>query len=290
MALGDKRRIYLWILLLGVLLLYVMISTYKFIEVNNYLEAEKNDLQTELTSLIEDYNVALGEKSSLQTELSISKERIEGLVDSMAQFEITLNLLREFKKEVRALKQETKELFHLADSLDRANQVLLVQRNEARSSLKKQERVNKKLKKTQKELLQTLKQSADLEISHLRVSAITNNGEAYEETIRAKETHKLKTCFSLLRNPLAEKGKRTFHIVAASPKEKVLGKRKGAKFKVSRKETKYYSAKKRVSYNGDNLDVCIYVSAKRTDYVRGVYLIGLYMEGKFVTEEELLLR
>lgn len=285
-----SKREWLFVALILILIVYSVMSYIKFGQIKDFLTEEKENLEIELSELASQYEKAVFEKNSLKTELIEKKERISRLVDSVKKIDITMALLREYKEQIRVLQEEKKELFYLADSLDMANQILKVQRDEARSTLKSQVSLNSKLTVTNNKLQETIENSSLLDIANLESSSLAIDDGIYEETLASGSTHKIKTCFTLLKNKLAKKGDKKVYVVAINPQDSIVAKRKANYFIDPDGLKRYYSAHKEVYYENEDLDVCVYISGSKREYVSGIYLIGVFIDGLFKSEQELLLK
>ena len=284
-----KIRLYVLVSLLLLLLMYIPYSTYKFYEVNNYLETEKNRLFGNLEDLKQEYAVALEEKSSLQDELNSSLNRIKGLTDSLADFKTTITLLKYMRKELDIMREEKKQLFFLADSLDRANQILTIQRDEARSSLAHQENVNQRLKQKNSSLSQTLSKTSIIEMDPIRVTPLTYDGDTYVVTESYEDVNKLKVCTRLMKNSFAKTGRKTLTLVIVTPQEEILGQSRDKIFTIKGSSDKrYYTSERKITYEGESIDVCVYTTGK--NYSRGVYLASMFLDRELKSEQEFILR
>lgn len=284
-----KVRLYLLVSLLLVLLMYIPYSTYKFYEVNTYLEEEKTRIFKDLQNLQQEYAVALEEKESLKDDLTLSYGRIKNLTDSLSEFKATLTLLKYMRNELEVMREEKKQLFFLADSLDRANQILTIQRDEARYSLTQQENVNDQLRQKNSNLTQTLSKTSIIEMDPIQVSTLTYDGDSYVPTQSYEDVNKLMVCTRLMKNSFAKVGKKVLTLVIVTPEEQILGQNKSRTFKIKgSNDNRYYTAKRTVNYEGESLDVCVYATGK--NYSRGVYLASMFLDRELKSEQEFILR
>ena len=102
---------------------------------------------------------------------------------------------------------------------------------------------------------------------------ITRKSGKIVDTQRSKRADKIRACFSLSPNAIAEKGDRMLYIQVINPKNNLLGENEVLEFENG---TLNYSASTKVFYENEELDVCSMVAANENDLVEGVYTINIF--------------
>ncbi len=288
----QKKIKWLYIILC-IMTAFTIFNIIRNYQVQSFLEEQKKEVEEDLTKMTQSYDIVLADKDSLNESLIQERARIQSLVDSVKTLNASLSTLKYYKRQVRTLRREKRELFLLADSLDRVNQILTTQRDDAEEKLKKQLNITKNLDEKNKKLSKDIELGSTMEARNINIEGIIieNNGEI-NITNRARRADKLRVCFVLGKNNLVKEGTKTIYAVVNTPQNKLLGKQiKGERFFTTHTgEKRPYSAKINVYYERENLDVCIYVSALKQNLVKGKYLVGLFAEGKFIGEKQLTLR
>ena len=271
---------------------YIVYAYFESKEVEEYLIQEKNEISSDLANLRNQYNGVVIENDTLSTRFRENQERIEGLRDSVDQMKASVQVLRKYKRLVRQMQNEKKQLFLLADSLDRMNQILVVQRDLAEEKLQAQTIMSEKLADQNLKLAKEVEKGAVVDIFNLRAEGVkVSSSGRVSETTRARRSDKVRVCMTLGRNKLAKVGEKNIYIRIATPDNKLLGVSiPGEKSFTVEGEKLDYSAKTVVYYEQDNLDVCIYAEGSEDELIPGVYLIAVYEDGFFIGETEMKLK
>lgn len=271
---------------------YIVYAYFESKEVQGYLTQQKNEIEGELATLQNQYNGIVIENDTLNTKFREQQLRIKGLKDSVSQMEASVQLLRKYKKLVRQMQSEKRELFLLADSLDRMNQVLVVQRDLAEQKLQEQTIMTEKLADQNLKLAKEVEKGAVVDVYNLRSEGVkVSSSGRVSETTRARRTDRIRVCMTLGKNKLAKVGEKNLYIRIATPNDKLLGVAvPGEKSFSVEGEKLDYSAKTVVYYEQENLDVCIYAEGTEDELVPGVYLIAVYEDGFFIGETEMKLK
>ena len=99
---------------------------------------------------------------------------------------------------------------------------------------------------------------------------------------KAGRVDKYKSCFTLGRNLIAEKGNRVVYLRVINPAGEVVSAGGDmSNFTTKDGNSLQFSEKKQVYYENENIDMCIYVDAPEESAV-GVYNIEIYCEGLLI--------
>ncbi len=274
-----------------VCLVFLVYNYQKNRKVETYLKQEKAELVSQLDSIQVQYDEVLTSNDSLSDDIRQKRADIEALKRTLSGLKASVGMLRKYKGEVRRLRGENKRLYELADSLKRTNSTLLVQRDSAQSQLQQQQQRTEKLEEQNLVLAQKVARGAQVSAGNIRAAGIriSNNGRI-SNTSRAARVGKLRVCFTIGKNNLTEPGEKTLYVKVSTPDNRILGGQSGAgEFAVGGK-TDRFSAKTTVYYEGDPLDVCIFVAGDRDSFVKGQYWVALYDDQGFIGETQLSLR
>src|SRR5690606_19816682 len=121
---------------------------------------------------------------------------------------------------------------------------------------------------------ETIKKGSIVKATDLRGEAviIRNSGKVVD-TKRASRADKIRTCFTLTPNAIAQKGDRILYVQVINPRNKMMGDNVVKQFE---DKNLNYSASTNVFYENDELDVCILVNSTESDLVEGRYTINLF--------------
>jgi len=248
-------------------------------------EAEKKQLLVEKQKIKQDlddmqlmYEEAKETLSGTNDELELARQTITELQNQVAEMELSYEMVKRYKNEVMKLRREKRELFSLSDSLDRLNQRLIKERDQANSELadfkKKNGELETKTEAMSKSLLESMKLSAvDVKAHGVQVKG---NGKI-EEVDKAKKTDKIRVCFKFARNYLADAGERVVYTIVKGPKGDIVG--KSTQTFAYRGENLNFSSSRKIYFENKTLDVCTFVKASDKELPEGKYTAFIYVDG-----------
>ncbi len=238
------------------------------------LEQQKSDIEQELESLIANYDEVIQDNELKDKDLLAARERIEILLDSIKGAEANVALIGRYKAEIGRLKNERKMLFRRADSLIFANQRLALERDSTTNVLAKTYLVVDSVSQSNTAMAETIKKGSTVNATDLRGDAvIVRKSGKIVDTRRSSRADKVRTCFTLAPNSIAEKGDRLLFVQVINPKNNLLGDKESMTFDET---VLAYSASTKVFYENEELDVCILVNAAEDDLIEGRYVINVF--------------
>lgn len=238
------------------------------------LEMQKADIEQELEGLIANYDEVIKDNELKDKDLLAARERITILLDSVKGAQANIGLIERYKVEVGRLKQERSMLFKRADSLIAANKQLAMERDSTSMELTNTRMIVDSVSSENMTMNETIKKGSIVKATDLRGEAviIRNSGKVVD-TKRASRADKIRTCFTLTPNAIAQKGDRILYVQVINPKNKMMGDNVVKQFE---DKNLNYSASTNVFYENDELDVCILVNSSESDLVEGRYTINLF--------------
>ena len=238
------------------------------------LEHQKLDIQQELESLIANYDEVIQDNELKDKDILAARERIEILLDSVKNTKANVALIGRYRAEIGKLKNERKMLFRKADSLILVNQQLAMERDSTSNVLEKTYLVVDSVNLKNTELAETLKKGSALKATDLQGEAvIVRKSGKIVDTRRSSRADKVRSCFTIVPNAIAEKGDKVLFIQVINPKNNLLGDGDSIEFG---NKLLSYSASTKVFYENDELDVCILVNAAEDDLIPGRYVINVF--------------
>lgn len=238
------------------------------------LESQKADIEKELEGLIANYDEVIKDNELKDKELFAARERITVLLDSVRDSKANMALIERYKVEIGKLKQERVMLFRRADSLIAANERLVMERDSTTHELNTTRFEMDSVSQQNQKMTETIKRASVIKAKNMRGEAviIRNSGKVVD-TRRASRADKIRTCFTLAANPVADAGNRTLYVQVINPKNNVMG---DNTVKTFEDKNLNYSASTNVFYENEELDVCILVNANDSDLISGNYIINLF--------------
>ncbi len=238
------------------------------------LEQQKAEIEIELQDLIANYDEVIQENELKDKDLISARERIEILLDSVRGAEANIGLIRRYKAEIGRLKDERKLLFRRADSLLKANQMLAIQMDSTNTILSETIRIVDSVGEENIAMANTIKKGSVVKATDLRGEAvIVRKSGKIVDTRRASRADKVRICFTLAPNIIAQTGDRLLFVQVINPENNLLGERTSIEFEEG---TLNYSATTKVFYEQEELDVCVLVDATEENLVAGRYIINVF--------------
>jgi len=282
-----------WLIgILAVLLVALTVFTVKLYndskENATNLELQKMDIEQDLEELIANYNIAISENQSKDKDLIAARERISLLLDSVKDSQANVDLIRRYRVEVGKLKNERTVLFRKADSLQMLANRLTVERDSTTVVLGETIKVVDSISLQNLALEKVVAKGSALKVSGLKTEGvIVRNSGKIVNTDRASRADRIRTCFSLNANEIAEKGDRLLFVQVINPKNNVIGEKAMVNFE---DKVLTYSATSNVFYENEALDVCVLINALEADLIPGNYSINVFDGPRLVATSTLKLK
>ena len=237
---------------------------------------EKNKVIKDLENMLLQYDSLSTTNDSINAELISAKAKVEKLLSEAKNNKWTIYKLR---KEAATLREIMKGYVVTIDSLNTLNVELRAENAEVTRRYSEQKQVNEELQETNKSLGEKVRLGARLKAMDMVALAqrVKNNG-VHRETNRANKTEKIKTCFTIDKNDVAETGSKTIFLRITSPNGKVLAEKTDESNMFEFEETKgLFSVKKVFDYDRKEVDISMYWDV--TDaLVPGEYLVEAYVD------------
>jgi hypothetical protein len=252
------------------------------------LKSEKFEIESDLEHLIADYNKVIQDNEIKDKELIEAKKRIAALLIRVKDSEANIALIKRYRNEIGRLKDERSLLFKRADSLIAVNKLVVAERDNAFLELDKTKKFADSISKKNQVLSDKIKTGSVVQAINLRGSGviIKNNGKI-TDTQRSRRANKIRICFALAANEIAEKEDKLLYIQVINPKNNLLGEREVLNFENG---TLNYSISTKVFYEKEELDVCVLVNSKEEDLLKGLYNINVFDGSTLIATSKMILK
>jgi len=289
---SNNNRAKILIGLLVVLLVSLAGYTYTLIQQNKetvlFLEADKAEVQKELEAIVVSYNEILQDNELKDKELIAARDRIVVLLDSVKNYKANLSIINRYKAQVRALKNERTQLFIRADSLLFVTQRLAIEKDSTTAVLNKTIKVVDSVTTANTQLFNSLEKGALIGITNLDATAIiVRKGGKIKETKRASRADKIRVCYTIAPNTLAQAGDRVLYVQVINPDNNIIGDKSNITFG---QDLLTYSKSESVFYENQALDVCAIVGTKGQDVLKGLYTINIFDAQRQIGSTTLMLK
>lgn len=250
-------------------------------------EAEKNELQHDLDSLMVEHNtikVSYGALSdSLRAKDSIIQQNaaeIKKLLDTEYEYNI-------IRKKLARLQKVAQGYVHQMDSLYTVNRELTAENDRIRQVVKTEQNRNQNLMRDKEELKEKMNQAAFLKAYDVTATPykLKSGGTKEQVTDKASRTDRLKICFTIGENPLVTGGKKIIYIRIQRPDNVVVIKSKYDTF-VFNGQTLPFSLREDITYEGKAMNVCVNWNKKDNDKaaMKGRYVVSVFADDKAIGE------
>ena len=289
---SNNNRAKILIGLLVVLLVSLAGYTYTLIQQNKetvlFLEADKAEVQKELEAIVVSYNEILQDNKLKDKELTAARDRVIVLLDSVKDYKANLSIITRYKAQVKGLKNERVQLFKRADSLLVVTQRLAIENDSTTAVLIKTIKVVDSVTTANTQLFNSLEKGALIGITNLDATAIiVRKGGKIKETKRASRADKIRVCYTIAPNTLAQAGDRVLYVQVINPENNIIGDKSNITFG---QDLLTYSKSESVFYENQALDVCAIVGTKGQDVLKGLYTINIFDAQRQIGSTTLMLK
>ena len=289
---SNNNRAKILIGLLVVLLVSLAGYTYTLIQQNKetvlFLEADKAEVQKELEALVVSYNEILQDNKLKDKDLIAARDRIIVLLDSVKDYKANLSIITRYKAQVRGLKNERAQLFKRADSLLVVTQRLAIEKDSTTAVLIKTIKVVDSVTTANTQLFNSLEKGALIGITNLDATAIiVRKGGKIKQTKRASRADKIRVCYTIAPNTLAQAGDRVLYVQVINPDNNIIGDKSNITFG---QDLLTYSKSESVFYENQALDVCAIVGSTGQDVLKGLYTINIFDAQRQIGSTTLMLK
>lgn len=238
------------------------------------LTNEKNVVLADLKDMVDKYDLVIDDNNLKDTELNDARDRIENLINDISAKDATISSLGKYRNEVFKLRNERDFLFAQNDSLRSSNKLLAMRVDSTSYELEVQRGVGDSLFLENSKLAERVTLGEALAANKLRaVGVIERSSGKLIENGKARRVDKIRACYTVPQNRLAEAGDRSLFVQVLDPNEQVLGVNKEH---VMDEETIRYSTISKFYYENEALDICENVSPKGDKFPTGVYKVNIY--------------
>jgi len=272
-------------IILGVILAFLIImyfvQRHNMVEMETVLTEEKDSLANELRRISYAFDTLKTNNDTLNANLARDKEKI---VQILAVNESNVRLIRQYKKEIKTMREIMKSYIVQIDSLNTRNKMLVAENTEIRQEIKQVRNTNTELSKAKDELSTKVEVASIIQAKD--IVAVPLNKKR-KETNRIGLLDKLRICFILRENPIARGGQKVVYLRVIRPDSLVIATSPDNLFEY-RKNRIIYSASREVDYMNQDIDMCIFLD-NTGDFIVGNYSAELYLEGNIIGRTNFML-
>jgi len=272
-------------IILGVILAFLVImyfvQRHNMFEMETVLTEEKDSLANELRRISYAFDTLKTNNDTLNANLARDKEKI---IQILAINESNVRLIRQYKKEIKTMREIMKSYIVQIDSLNTRNKILVAENTEIRQEIKQVRNTNTELSKAKDELTSKVEVASLIQAKD--IIAVPLNKKR-KETNRISLLDKLRICFILRENAIAKGGQKVVYLRVIRPDSLVIATSPDNLFEY-RKNRIIYSASREVDYMNQDIEMCIFLD-NTGDFIVGNYSAELYLEGTIIGRTNFML-
>jgi hypothetical protein len=252
------------------------------VEMEQILTEEKDSLAGELRMMMYGYDTLKTSNDTLNAELLRERTKIQKLLEVNAS---NAQLIRKYKAEISTMRDIMKSYIVQIDSLNTRNKILVAENKEIKDQMTVVQQTNVELEKTKEEL--TSKVTIASVIQAKDVVAVALNKKR-KETTELRNLDKVRVCFTLRENPIAQAGNKIVYLRVVRPDQLVITPSPDNLFGVGGEQL-IYSANRAVDYANADIEMCIFLD-NTGDFIAGTYNVELYLDGEKIGSGSFLLK
>lgn len=286
----ERRNNIIIIMLSVVLVIVVVVFFFQRNENKKMLAAltiEKQTIEKELNTLVENYDSLQSSSEELQSELEGAQTKVRDLILEVGQIKkVSYEQIAQYRNEVTTLRNIMKNYIIQVDSLNRRNEILLAENVQVKQEFAQSESKNQQLVKDKEKLQEKIKMAAQLEVTELFAIGINRRGKDAESARRAEQ---IKISFQISKNVTAPRGDKTIYVRIQKPNQVLLQESPNDVFQFENLKIPF-SAKREITYEGNALPVNIFWDNKGQEFMEGEYTIDVFADGNNIGTTKITLK
>lgn len=258
------------------------------------IEGRSNDLKSNLTKMLSNYDELIKMDKSKSDSLNLEKSKIQGLLNKIntleSQGSLTYSKLLKMERENETLREIMKGYIKEIDQLNQLNKKIQTDLDETSEKLTSTETERDEYKKVAEETSEKVKKGAKLQAYSFTSSGMElKRNNTTKETTKAKETIQIKCLFTVGSNSLATAGKKTVYMQVITPEGKTLQSRSSNNVTIDGTSVPF-SEKRDIDYENNSIDVGIYYDMRGEKATKGTYKVRIYCDGNLIGTDSFTLK
>lgn len=253
------------------------------------LTEQKQLVMNDLNAMAKQYDEAISENTVANQNLVEARARIQGLIDSLKISETNVKSLWRYKQKYLSLQKEMNVLLAQNDSLRVQNSYLATSLDSTRVRLEERTMFTDSLLVQNTALTEVMEDASALTTVGLKgFGVIERTSGRLIPTERASRSDKIRVCFTVAKNKLAQAGDQELYVQVIDPKNNTLGANEQVMFDDTAVN---YSIISKFNYENESLDICEFVASKGDKHFeKGRYIVNVYNNKGLVSKSEFTLK
>ncbi|MCX7547375.1 chromosome partitioning protein ParA [Xanthomarina sp. F1114] len=257
-------------------------------ETEAQLIQEKELVMKDLSNMAKQYDIVIADNEVANENLVEAKARIQGLMDSLQISETNVKSLWRYKSKYLSLQKEMDVLLTENDKLKIENSLLATSLDSTRVRLEERTSFTDSLMVQNTALADVVENAAALTTVGLKgFGVIERSSGKLIPTERARRSDKIRVCYTVAKNALAEAGDQELYVQVIDPNNNTLGVNEQIQFG---EKTLNYSLVSKFNYENANLNICEFVNPREDGFEKGRYTVNVFNEKDLVSTSEFTLK
>ncbi|MFI2742223.1 hypothetical protein ACG2LH_05750 [Zhouia sp. PK063] len=273
---GLKVIAILLVIALGATLFYTVSLYNQKKQTVSEISQERDRVLEDFNNLKVDYDRAIEDGKATNEDLIEARNKITAYIDSLNTMKSDVASLYRFRSQVIQLKKERDFLLAQNDSLKNSNNALRQQRDSSYVQLEKQSNFADSLVVQNTQLAKMVEVGSALNLTKVSIEAVKERSSGkLVSTTRSRRADKIKICYTVQQNTIAQPGAKQFYIQVTGPSGKILGDNAVAANEDNNNSVTYSKASS-FYYENDDLDICDYLDKGSKEFEEGNYKVIIY--------------
>lgn len=266
---------------------YIFHQQQQMDEMTQSFDLEKEMMADDLNELslqYEGYKFSVS-NDSLVALLTTEQAKVQRLMEELRTVKSTnAKEIARLKKELATLRKIMRNYVIQIDSLNRANEQLKVEKNEAVKKYRQASTTAASLKREKEKLTERVTLASKLDATGISVTPINSRGKLAK---RIKKMEQFVINFKIAKNVTAPVGEKVIYVRIMKPDDDILVKSRGDVFTFEGKDINY-SIKKMIEYEGEEVPVTMYWNIEEF-LSPGTYRVDIFADGNLIGQRSFTL-
>ena len=266
---------------------YIFHQQQQMEEMTQSFDLEKEMMADDLNELslqYEGYKFSVS-NDSLIALLTTEQAKVQRLMEELRTVKSTnAKEIARLKKELATLRKIMRNYVIQIDSLNRANEQLKVEKNEAVKKYRQASTTAASLKREKEKLTERVTLASKLDATSISVTPVNSRGKLAK---RIKKMEQFVINFKIAKNVTAPVGEKVVYVRIMKPDDDILVKSRGDVFTFEGKDINY-SIKKMIEYEGEEVPVTMYWNIEEF-LSPGTYRVDIFADGNLIGQRSFTL-
>lgn len=266
---------------------YIFHQQQQMEEMTQSFDLEKEMMADDLNELslqYEGYKFSVS-NDSLVALLTTEQAKVQRLMEELRTVKSTnAKEIARLKKELATLRKIMRNYVIQIDSLNRANEQLKVEKNEAVKKYRQASTTAASLKREKEKLTERVTLASKLDATSISVTLVNSRGKLAK---RIKKMEQFVINFKIAKNVTAPVGEKVVYVRIMKPDDDILVKSRGDVFTFEGKDINY-SIKKMIEYEGEEVPVTMYWNIEEF-LSPGTYRVDIFADGNLIGQRSFTL-